>query len=51
MNVERQFIQKNQPAIGALFAFCNFALINDIQQSSEIICKSGITVYVVIVPI
>ena len=42
MNVERQFIQQNQLAIGALSAFCNFPLLHDIQQSSEIICVFGI---------
>ena len=50
MNAERQFIQQSQPVIGALSTFCNFPLLHGIQQSSEIICKFGITVYVVTVP-
>ena len=51
MNAERQFIQQNKPAIGALSAFCNFPLLHDIQQSSEIICKFGITAYVMALPV
>ena len=47
----RQFIQQNQPEIGDMSAFCNFPLLHDIQKSNEIICKFGITVYVVTVHI